>query len=218
MKDKVVVLLSSGLDSTVNLLQAVKEDEVLAAINIDYGQRAAKNERASAKAVASSLEIPLIEFSLDIFKSFDKNSLTNSDISLATNMDINDLAACKETAKNVWVPNRNGVFLNLAAAVAENLGAKYVIPGFNKEEAATFPDNSKDYMAALDKAFAFSTQNGVKVKCYTVDMAKPEIYQLGLSLGMNEKTLWYCYENGEKPCGACESCLRFENAKSQGAK
>lgn len=215
MKDKVVVLLSSGLDSTVNLLQAVKEDEVLAAINIDYGQRAAVRERDAAKNLCKKLEIPLFELSLDIFKTFDKNALTNSSINLATNMDINDRDACLETAKNVWVPNRNGVFLNLAAAVAENLGAKYVIPGFNKEEATTFPDNSKDYMSALDNAFSFSTQNGVKVKCYTVDMTKPEIYKLGKTLGMDEEAIWYCYEDGEKPCGVCESCLRFKNARNQ---
>jgi len=214
MKNKVVVLLSAGLDSSVNLLQAAKEDEVLAAINIDYGQRAAKQERKAARLLCDKLNVPLIEFSLDIFKTFEKNALTNTALSLAQNMDINDLAACKETAKNVWVPNRNGVLLNLAAALAENLGADYVIPGFNKEEAATFADNSKDYMQALDKAFSYSTQNAVKVKCYTVDMAKPEIYELGKRLGMDETKLWYCYESGDVACRKCESCLRFENARS----
>tara|TARA_B100001248_G_scaffold261233_1_gene251733 strand:- start:6348 stop:7001 length:654 start_codon:yes stop_codon:yes gene_type:complete len=213
MKDKVIVLLSAGLDSSVNLMLAHKQDHLLAALNVDYGQRAAGKERQAAKNLCQKLEVPLVEMSLDLFRSFSGNALTNKDVPLATNMDIHDLQQCQETAKNVWVPNRNGVLLNLAAALAEDRGANYVIPGFNKEEAATFPDNSGEYMQALNQALAFSTQNTVKVRSYTLDMTKTEIYRMGQDLGLQDSDYWYCYEDGEQPCGQCESCLRFANAK-----
>ena len=51
----------------------------------------------------------------------------------------------------------NGIFLNIAAGFAEALSAQAVLPGFNKEEAATFPDNSVDFLESLNHSFSFST-------------------------------------------------------------
>ena len=62
----------------------------------------------------------------------------------------------------MWVPNRNGVFIAIAAAFAESLGADLVVTGFNAEEAATFPDNSAAFAAAATESLRFSTANGVR--------------------------------------------------------
>ena len=52
----------------------------------------------------------------------------------------------KESARAVWVPNRNGLFLNIAASFCDAFGYKAVIIGANKEEAATFLDNSIEFL------------------------------------------------------------------------
>lgn len=210
---KAVVLLSSGLDSTVNLYQAKENYDVALALHFDYGQKAALRERECAQKTAAYLKVPFQVIELPWFQHFSTNSLTSNSVKLVKDVDIHSHAASTESAKNVWVPNRNGIFLNIAAGFAEQNKADFVIPGFNIEEAATFPDNSTEFMSALDKSFSFSTSNHVKVKCFTDTQNKKEIYALGKKLGVKYEWVWPCYEAGAKPCGHCESCLRFENAQ-----
>ncbi|MFK8139455.1 MAG: 7-cyano-7-deazaguanine synthase QueC [Bdellovibrionales bacterium] len=211
---KAVVLLSSGLDSTVNLYKANNDMGVALALSFDYGQKAAKNELANARALCKKLKIPHKIVELPFIKNFSSSSLTSEDLQVVTDVLIDDLDRSKETAKNVWVPNRNGIFLNIAAGFAEGLGAKYVIPGFNLEEAQTFPDNSKDYMHAATKSLSFSTANSVEIFCYTTDLNKTEIYKLGMSLNVDYELVWACYHSGESMCGECESCRRYFRAKT----
>jgi len=213
---KSLVLLSSGLDSTVNLLAARRDGEVVRALTFDYGQRAAVREIEKSREICRELDIAHHVVTLPFFTEFTKTSLIARDASVPTaDVDITSHSQSLKTAEKVWVPNRNGIFLNIAAGFAEGWGADFVVPGFNAEEATTFPDNSKDYQRALDASFAFSTANQVKVRCYTIDMAKPEILKLGLSLGLNKQWLWPCYFGESEWCGRCESCQRFEYARAQ---
>ena len=213
MKPKAVVLLSSGLDSSVNLYRAVKELDVVRVLTFNYGQRAALKEVEKSTELCKRLNLSHEVLDISWFKSFTQTSLLNESMDVPTDkVSINDMKSSEESAKAVWVPNRNGIFLNIAAAFAEGLGAKYIIPGFNAEEAATFPDNSEDFMHALDKSFSYSTSNGVNVKCYTTDMSKTEIVKLGRQLEVDFDLIWPCYMDGETLCGQCESCQRYERA------
>jgi 7-cyano-7-deazaguanine synthase len=92
------------------------------------------------------------------------------------------------------------------------LRGDFVVPGFNAEEATTFPDNSKAYQEKLNESFTYSTARNVRVKCFTIDLDKTAIVKLGLQLGLDIKDVWPCYFGAEELCGECESCLRFKNA------
>lgn len=214
---KSVVLLSSGLDSTVNFLVARRESEVVQALTFDYGQKAAAREIEHAAALCRQYGVPHKVVELPFFKDFTRTSLVSATAEIPVNMDIHSHQDSMKSAEKVWVPNRNGIFLNIAAGYAEGLNAEWVVPGFNAEEAATFADNSRDFQEILDESFHFSTRNRVKVRCFTLDMNKTEILQWGLELGMNLELLWPCYHGGEEWCGECESCRRFENARKQGS-
>lgn len=120
-----------------------------------------------------------------------------------------------QTAKAVWVPNRNGLFLNMAAAYAESLGADTIVTGFNKEEAVTFPDNTLAYCQATDKALSYSTQNKVKVKNYFFNKNKKQIYALAVRNKAPLQYVWPCYHGGWKLCGKCESCQRYLRAQKE---
>lgn len=211
---KAVVLLSSGLDSTVNLYEAAKVGEVVLAVTFDYGQRAAIKEIEYSGKLTKELGIPHKVVVLDFFKDFGTSSLVDTSKKLPLNDDvsIDDLKVSQESAKSVWVPNRNGIFLNIAAGFAEALKADLVIPGFNLEEAATFPDNTQGFLDQLTQSFFFSTSNKVKAKCYTTHLNKTEIVKRGISLGVNFKNVWPCYQALAKPCGSCESCKRAKRA------
>jgi len=214
MKRKAVVLLSSGLDSSVNLFEAQQKEEVVLALTFDYGQKAAIKEIEHSAKLAAHLKISHKVIALPWFKDFNRSSLLveSENVPTGSAVNIQSHEQSLQTAKSVWVPNRNGIFLNIGAAFAEALGAKLVIPGFNAEEATTFPDNSEDFMKELTRSLSFSTANQVEVECYTVKLQKTEIVKKGLQLKVPWHLLWPCYFSNEKWCGECESCLRSQRA------
>lgn len=213
---KAVHLLSSGLDSTVNLYEAVREFEVIA-LTLNYGQKALSKELEKSKALTAKLKVKHKVIELSFFKNLGKSSLTSDSISIpvGSEIKIDSIEKSQSSAVKVWVPNRNGIFLNIAAGIAEAHDANFVIPGFNLEEAQTFPDNSENFMKALDQSFSYSTANHVKVKCYTTSLSKTQIFKRALELKVDFKDLWPCYKAADLWCGECESCLRFKRAASE---
>lgn len=218
MMDKSVVLLSAGLDSTVNLYEALSNTEVVLTLTFDYGQKAAKKEVERAKLIADMNHVKHLVIELPWFKNLGSSGLTTAGgaVPQVTTENLDDKEASKKSAKAVWIPNRNGVFLNIAASYAEALNANMVVPGFNLEEAQTFPDNSFDFIRAVRKAFTYSTANQVNVQCYTITKSKVDIVKAGKSLNVPFANIWPCYLDLDRWCGQCESCQRAKRAFKAG--
>jgi len=209
-----VVLLSSGLDSAVNLKCALDRGPVPAALTFDYGHRAAKREAARAAAMCERFDVAHEVVRLPWLGRITRTALVDARRTLPhpRAADLDDPRAARRSAERVWAPNRNGVFLAVAAAFAESLGADQVVPGFNAEEAATFPDNSPEFVTAYNRALRLSTLSRVKVRSYTARRRKPAIVRLGIEIGAPLDLAWCCYEGGRRLCGRCESCRRFLRA------
>lgn len=213
MSKSAVVLLSAGLDSSYNLYRARRELNVALALTFDYGQKAATREIAASGALAKELGVPHKVVALPWFADFTRTSLVGAtEVPTGAAVSIDDRAASERTAKSVWVPNRNGILLSIAAGFAEGLGAEWVVPGFNREEAATFPDNSGEYLQTLDASWAFSTATKVRTRCFSTDLDKTEIVREGQALGLPFGKLWPCYLAAARWCGGCESCQRYRRA------
>lgn len=217
MKDA-VLLLSSGLDSAANLALGPQHGfRVRAALTIDYGQRGASRELAQAARLAEHFHIDHLTFDLRHFTMLaGKGSalLGGQDVPIPSSLD--DLGIATKTAAAVWVPNRNGVMLSLAAAMAEARGHKTVAVGFNAEEAVTFPDNSIDYMRAMTASLSFSTANQVEIVSATAELTKPQIVKRLAEIEFPFELLWSCYHAQERHCGECESCQRLKRAVTMG--
>ncbi|MCO5380996.1 MAG: 7-cyano-7-deazaguanine synthase QueC [Methanosarcina barkeri] len=221
---KAITLLSSGLDSVAALAIAAESVDVQMAITFDYGQRAGKREIEYSRKVCEYFGIEQRIIKLDWLSGITSTSLVNRDIEVPSLSfeDIDETAPAEITdasAKAVWVPNRNGVMLNIAGSFAESRGCAYLVVGFNGEEAGTFPDNSLAYVQAMDKAFFYSTQNGVKIMAPLIELGKTEIVRRALKAKAPLEYSWSCYHGGEIPCGKCESCVRRARAfKNEGIK
>ncbi|ABE52193.1 7-cyano-7-deazaguanine synthase QueC [Methanococcoides burtonii] len=211
-----ILLLSSGLDSVAALAIALDNSDVFMALTFDYGQRSVKKEIEYSRMVCEHYGIEHRIITLSWLSSITNTSLVNKDLDVPE-LSINDLIdgpdnITEDSAKSVWVPNRNGVFINIAASFAESHGCEYVIAGFNGEEAKTFPDNSKEFVNAVDECFSYSTANGVKVLAPLIDMDKVSIVRKAMELGAPLEYSWSCYHGAEEPCGVCESCMRRKRA------
>ncbi len=214
-RPRAVVLFSGGMDSTVNLLAVREVSDIALALTFDYGQRAAQKEIEVTSSLCQLLKLPHKVLKLPFFEGFSSSLLTSnpdSKVPAGKHVSIDDIEKSRSSATSVWVPNRNGIFLNIAAGFAESLQADWIVPGFNQEEAATFPDNSDEFLKASTKALSYSTSNQVQVTCLTTEMNKTEIVKLGTRLKIDWSWLWPCYFSGEKWCGQCESCQRSKRA------
>lgn len=210
-----VLLLSSGLDSAANLALA-KDFRIKLALTIDYGQRGALRELEHARALAKHFGVEHVEYDLRAFARLTggRSALLGGQ-AVPSPESLDDLSVTTKTAQAVWVPNRNGVMISLAAALAESRGLDAVAVGFNAEEAVTFPDNTPDYMRAMSASLEYSTANKVKVVSATAAMTKPAIVSALASGGFPFELLWSCYEAGVSHCGQCESCKRLRRAVSE---
>jgi 7-cyano-7-deazaguanine synthase len=211
-----IILLSGGLDSSANLAIAAARDTVVLALHFDYGQRAAVREWTASQAIAEYYGVKVERVALPWLGALGGSSLTDKsrDVPELRTNELDTLSKIQESAKSVWVPNRNGVLLNVAAAYAERFRAKRIVVGFNREEATTFPDNSEAFLDQTTRSLSYSTMTGVEVHCYTTQMDKREICRelKTLERPFPHHLVWSCYHAGAEPCGRCESCGRHDRA------
>jgi len=201
---RAVIILSGGLDSTVALAMVMKTHDVRLVVFFDYGQRALPGERAAAIAVATYYELPFREIDISWLENLAPDGMRGS----VQHSDRDSL----QTLDDVWIPNRNGVFLNVGAAFAEKYDCGTLVTGFNREEAAEFPDNSARYVDFVNEGLSLSTRNGVKVVSPTLELDKREILAAGHTAKAPLSVIWSCYRAGARMCGRCASCQRLQAA------
>ena len=205
---KSIVLLSGGLDSLVSLGLKKEELNISLALTFDYGQKSAQSEIEASKKICEYYGIEHVVIRLDWLKNITQTSLVSDD-EVPTGEALND---GNQSMKSVWVPNRNGLFLNIAGCYADSYGYDYILIGANKEEAQTFSDNTQEFVDAVNREFQFSTQNSPKVVAPLTNKVKNDIVMLALNSGIPLELTRSCYQGGDKNCGICESCVRLKNS------
>lgn len=207
-----VVLLSSGLDSTVAFKEAFDRSKEVLCVTFDYGQRAGKREIEFAKAICKQFKVGHIIIELPWYKSFRGALTAGGEIPKLKSSDLDNMEVTEKTAEQVWVPARNVVFLSIGAALAENHRFDTIVTGFDAEEAATFPDNTPEFVEGFNKMLITGTLSRPEVFAPLIYMSKTDIVKRGVEIGAPLEWSWSCYEGGKRPCGECESCLRRARA------
>jgi 7-cyano-7-deazaguanine synthase len=202
---KSIILLSSGLDSLVSAAIACERTAPVFALTFDYHQRAAKMEIFYSRKICRYLDIRHKVVRLPFFRDFSDRSLIGKSA--------RPKAGRFLKVADVWVPNRNALFINIAAAYTEQFKADLIVTGFNREEAAEFPDNTPAFVSAVNRSLLFSTLRRVKAVSYVQDYSKKEICRIGLKYGAPLKYAYSCYVGGKKMCGKCASCKRLIEAR-----
>lgn len=205
---KTIVLLSGGLDSLVSLGLCKDEYNVILALTFDYGQKSAKDEIETSAKICEYYKIRHKVIKLNWLKEITHTALV-SDNDIPTGEGLNDEDS---SAKAVWVPNRNGLFLNIAGSFADAEDFTHIILGANKEEGATFPDNTQEFADRVTAEFEFSTRVQPKVLVPLINFDKNDIVRKALEKNIPLELVKSCYKGGDKHCGECESCVRLKRA------
>ncbi len=212
MNNKSMIILSGGLDSAVSLALENLKSKVDLALFFDYGQKAFVNEKIAAEKLCDFYDVKLNIIELPWLKNISSNALTSeaADIPAIDENKLDNLEISLKSKESVWIPNRNGLFLNIAGSFADSLGYKKIIIGANKEEASTFLDNSKDFINAINNEFNYSTQVMPQVVAPLINKNKQEIIEIAKDINFPFNLIWSCYSAGQKHCGKCESCKRLK--------
>lgn len=209
---KAISVLSGGLDCTVATSVYAKDYEIHA-ITFNYGQKAFKRELKAAEEICKKMNWTHEVINLDWLSKISTSSLnTTEEIPEVSLEDLDDIEKSSETASSVWVPARNTVFTSIALSYAESIGAEIIIVGWDAEEAATFPDNSKEFLEKFNELIDVGSPDNIKIEAPAIDLDKEEIVELGVKVGAPMELSYSCYKGGDKHCGVCESCMRRKRA------
>ena len=203
-KPRAVVLLSGGLDSATVLALAHERGFEVYALSFDYGQRH-RSELVAAARVAKALgakEHRVIKLDLT---GWGGSALTDNNIAVPTG----PTAGVPIT----YVPARNTIFLSLALAWAETLGAPNIFAGMNAVDYSGYPDCRPDYIAAYQSMARLATRAGIEgeqlvIHTPIIQMSKADIVREGTRLGVDYALTVSCYQadTDGRACGVCDSC------------
>ena len=209
---KSIVLLSSGLDSTVAFMEAYNRCDEVVCVTFDYGQRAREKEIEFAKTICEKFRVGHIIIDLPWYRTFRGALVGGGELPRISGLDLDDREITLKTAEQVWVPARNVVFLSIGAALAENYKLDLIVTGFDAEEASTFPDNTSEFVERFNEMLKFGTLTHPAVYTPLVSLNKAEIVRRGIEIDAPLEWSWSCYEGRDRPCMVCESCLRRRRA------
>lgn len=207
MSPKAVVLLSGGLDSYTAAAILQSDGYSLYALTITYGQRH-EREIECARAIALALRVEKhLALAIDL-RAIGGSALTSS-ADVPRDRDLGDPGI-----PSTYVPARNTIFLSLALAWAETLGAQDLAIGVNALDYSGYPDCRPAYIAAFESLASLATRAGVegaRVHLHTplIALTKADIIRRGIALGLNYGLTHSCYDPqpGGRACGRCDSCM-----------
>ena len=122
---------------------------------------------------------------------------------------------------STYVPFRNGVFLSIAAALAEKERCDAIFIGVVQEDSSGYPDCGAEFIGAFERALELGTSRDFhpRIKTPLVHLSKAQIVSLALRIGVPLELTWSCYEREDAACGLCDSCLlRLKGFAGVGAK
>jgi len=211
---RAVVLLSGGLDSATAAAMAKHNGYELFALTIDYGQRH-RIEIESAKKIAEHIGVTdHVIMPIDL-RLFGGSSLTG-DMEVLKNVPFEKIG---RTIPNTYVPARNTIFLALALAYAESVGAEKIYIGISNVDYSGYPDCRPEFLQAFNVLAQLATKSGIENTPFSVEapllsLTKKETILCGLELGVDYSLTFTCYDPSPdgKSCRRCESCQLRQRA------
>jgi 7-cyano-7-deazaguanine synthase len=209
MDTPAVILLSGGLDSATTAAIARQQGFALYALSVDYGQRH-RFELQAARRVAQALAAKdHVVLAIDLAR-FGHSALTDA-IAVPKDRPPEEMA---HGIPVTYVPARNTVFLSLALAYAEVVGAADIFLGVNAIDYSGYPDCRPEFIAAFNAMANLATKASVEgrlrftIHAPLIRWTKAQIIRRGVELGVDYGLTHSCYDpdaNGTS-CGRCDAC------------
>jgi 7-cyano-7-deazaguanine synthase len=212
---KAVCIMSGGMDSTLAAYMMKSRGYEIVAVHFNYDQRTQQKELECFEAIVHKLDVKeKYVLNLDFFKQLGASALTDRNIAVPT-------GGVEEGVPVTYVPFRNGIFLSMAAAIAEKEDAQVIAIGVVEEDSSGYPDCREAYIQAMQNAINLGTKDetNITIEMPLVHLKKSEIVKEALKYDVPLGLTWSCYKNEDAACGLCDSCrLRLNGFKIAGVK
>ncbi|MBR7121434.1 MAG: 7-cyano-7-deazaguanine synthase QueC [Lentisphaeria bacterium] len=202
---KAIVLLSGGLDSATCLAIARSEGFECYTMSFDYGQRHRNELQASEKVSAAMGAVEHRTFKLDL-RQWGGSALTDDSLDVPKD-------GVGRTVPVTYVPARNLVFLSLATAWGEVIGAHDIFIGVNSVDYSNYPDCRAPFIASFAETARLGTcavDENWQWQIHTPlqNLSKAEIIRRGSELLVDYSLTTSCYDPDDqgRSCGKCDSC------------
>ncbi len=177
-----LVLFSGGQDSTVCLGWALERFDTVHTIGFDYGQR---------HLVELICRKTILEKIPALFPKWAKKIGSDTLIDLKSLSAIADTSLTRETEikfsanglPNTFVPGRNLLFFNYAAALAYRLGIKDLIGGMCETDFSGYPDCRDETLKALERAINLGMAENFKIHTPLMWVDKAETWRMAKAIG-----------------------------------
>jgi len=212
---KALCVMSGGMDSTLSAYMMKNDGYEIIAVHFNYDQRTQSKELECFNNICNDLNVKeKYILDLDFFKQLGASALTDKSIDIPT-------GGIEEGVPVTYVPFRNGIFLSMAAAIAEKEGAEVISIGVVEEDSSGYPDCRESYIKSMQESINLGTKDetNIEIKMPLVHLQKSQIVQESLKLDVPLHLTWSCYKNEDKACGVCDSCrLRLNGFSIAGEK
>lgn len=214
MVKKAVCVVSGGMDSALSMKIAQNSGYEVIGVHFNYRQLTEAKELECFRDLMTKLGVNnKYEVDLPFFSDIGTSALTDSSISVPT-------SGLEDGVPVTYVPFRNGIFLSIAASIAEKEKAEAIFIGVVQEDSSGYPDCTEEYILKMQDAINQGTkfETKISIEMPLVHLSKAQIVKQSLEQGVPLELTWSCYKNSIKACGVCDSCrLRlggFKQAKS----
>jgi 7-cyano-7-deazaguanine synthase len=210
LNEKVIVLVSGGMDSLVTAAIANVEHQ-LSFLHINYGQRTEKRELRAFHDIASFYNVDhRLIADVGYLKEIGGSALTDKHIEVPTkSLPPSKRSTIYPEIPPTYVPFRNAHLLSIATSWAEVIGASKIFIGAVEEDSSGYPDCREVFYKAFQQAIREGTKPETSVEIITplIHMRKSAIIKKGVELNAPFHLTWSCYKNEAIACGACDSCV-----------
>lgn len=215
MKPKAVCIISGGMDSALTAWKLKDGGCDIIAVHYNYGQRTQAKELGSFQALCEVLGVvATYVIDLDFFAQIGASALTDHSIDVPT-------GGIKPGIPLTYVPFRNGIFLSIAASIAEKEGAGVIGIGVVEEDSSGYPDCREGYIEVMQRAVNLGTRDEttITIEMPLVHLQKEQIVSEAVAAGVPLELTWSCYRDEATACGVCDSCrLRLKGFAKAGLK
>lgn len=211
-ENRALVVLSGGQDSATCLAWAAKAYDEVLAISFNYGQRH-RIELEFAAAAAYIFGAPHIVVDVPAISELSVSALVGS----GEQQDVNQAHDLNPDLPASFVPNRNAMFLTLAHAYAQKIGAGAIVTGVCQTDYSGYPDCRLDFVTALENALNLGADTQIAIIAPLMHLTKAETWKLADDLGEVDFVINHsltCYEGDTENfhewgfgCGNCPACL-----------
>ena len=219
MEPKALLLFSGGQDSGTCLAWACETYDYVETVGFDYTQR---------HAVELECRQTLRDKFMSSFPQWSKKLGPDHVMDLSVLGSISDTALTRDTQidmneaglPNTFVPGRNLIFLNFAAALGYRCGLYNLIGGMCQADFSGYPDCRSETLQATMHAITLGMEQDFTLETPLMDLSKAQAWALAEKLGgqalveiirkdthscyLGERGVWHDWGYGCASCPACE--------------